>query len=83
VPSRIVFLTDGPARKVKIGRREILLLHTTPRNMATAGRKTKCSRRFAVTSTRPTVRRSSRTCDTLPPGLPTSSDPSLCRLPEP
>ena len=39
VPSRIVFLTDGPARKVKIGRREILLQHTTPRNMATAGRK--------------------------------------------
>lgn len=40
VPSRIVFLTDGPARKVKIGRREIILQHTTPRNMATAGRKT-------------------------------------------
>ena len=39
VPSRIVFLTDGPARKVKIGKREILLLPTTPRNMATAGRK--------------------------------------------
>lgn len=39
VPSRIVFLTDGPARKIKIGKREILLLHTTPRNMATAGRK--------------------------------------------
>lgn len=39
VPSRIVFLTDGPARKVKIGRREIILQHTTPRNMATAGRK--------------------------------------------
>lgn len=39
VPSRIVFLTDGPARKVKIGRREIILKHTTPRNMATAGRK--------------------------------------------
>ncbi len=39
VPSRIVFLTDGPARKVKIGRREIDLKHTTPRNMATAGRK--------------------------------------------
>ena len=39
VPSRIVFLTDGPARKVKIGKREILLQHTTPRNMATAGRK--------------------------------------------
>lgn len=39
VPSRIVFLTDGPDRKVKIGKREILLQHTTPRNMATAGRK--------------------------------------------
>ena len=39
VPSRIVFLTDGPARKVKIGKREILLQHTTSRNMATAGRK--------------------------------------------
>lgn len=38
VPSRIVFLTDGPARKVKIGKREIILHHTTPRNMATAGR---------------------------------------------
>lgn len=39
VPSRIVFLTDGPTRKVRIGRREIHLQHTTPRNMATAGRK--------------------------------------------
>jgi hypothetical protein len=39
VPSRIVFLTDGPARKVKLGKREIHLHHTTPRNMATAGRK--------------------------------------------
>jgi len=38
VPSRIVFLTDGPARKVKIGKREIILQQTTPRNMATAGR---------------------------------------------
>lgn len=38
-PSRVVFLTDGPARKVKIGKREIILQHTTPRNMATAGRK--------------------------------------------
>lgn len=38
VPSRVVFLTDGPARKVKIGKREIILQHTTPRNMATAGR---------------------------------------------
>jgi len=39
VPSRIVFLTDGPARKVKIGKQEIILQHTTPRNMAAAGRK--------------------------------------------
>ncbi len=39
VPSRVVFLTDGPARKVKLGKREIILQHTTPRNMATAGRK--------------------------------------------
>lgn len=39
VPSRVVFLTDGPARRVKIGKREIILKNTTPRNMATAGRK--------------------------------------------
>lgn len=39
VPIKIVFLTDGPSRRVKLGRREIVLKHTTPRNMATAGRK--------------------------------------------
>jgi Family of unknown function (DUF6088) len=39
VPTRIVFLTDGPSRRVKIGQREIVLKHTTPRNVATAGRK--------------------------------------------
>lgn len=39
VPSRVVFLTDGPARKVKVGRQEIILQHTTPRNMAAAGRE--------------------------------------------
>lgn len=39
VPTRIVFLTDGPSRRVKIGRREIVLKRTTPRNMATVGRK--------------------------------------------
>ena len=39
VPAKVVFLTDGPARRVQIGKREILLQHTTPRNMATAGRK--------------------------------------------
>lgn len=38
VPARIVFLTDGPARHVKVGRQEIVLNNTTPRNMATAGR---------------------------------------------
>lgn len=38
VPMRIVFLTDGPARKLQIGNRSIELKRTTPRNMATAGR---------------------------------------------
>lgn len=38
VPMKIVFLTDGPARKVQIGKTTILLKHTTPRSMATAGR---------------------------------------------
>ena len=38
VPAKAVFLTDGPSRTVKIGRQEIQLRHTTPRNMAAAGR---------------------------------------------
>ncbi len=38
VPARIVYLTDGASRRVKIGVREIRLKRTTPRNMATAGR---------------------------------------------
>jgi hypothetical protein len=38
VPAKAVFLTDGPSRRVKIGKREIVLKRTTPRNMATAGR---------------------------------------------
>ena len=38
VPAKIVFLTDGRAKRVKIGRSEIILKRTTPRNMATAGR---------------------------------------------
>lgn len=37
VPARIVFLTDGPSRRVKIGRQEVILKNTTPRHMATAG----------------------------------------------
>ncbi len=38
VPMKIVFLTDGASRKVKVGHREIILKRTTPRNMAAAGR---------------------------------------------
>lgn len=38
VPARVVFLTDGPSRTVKLGRQEIQLRRTTPRNMAAAGR---------------------------------------------
>lgn len=38
VPAKVVFLTDGPSRTVKIGRQEIQLRRTTPRNMAMAGR---------------------------------------------
>lgn len=38
VPAKIVFLTDGPTRRVKIGHQEIVLKTTTPRNMATAGK---------------------------------------------
>ena len=38
VPAKVVFLTDGPSRNVKIGRQEIQLRRTTPRNMAAAGR---------------------------------------------
>jgi hypothetical protein len=38
VPARIIFLTDGPARHVRIGRQEIILKNTTTGNMATAGR---------------------------------------------
>ena len=39
VPSRIVFLTDGPSRRVKLGKQEIILKQTVPRNLAAAGRK--------------------------------------------
>ncbi|MHB9010319.1 MAG: DUF6088 family protein [Limisphaerales bacterium] len=38
VPAKIVFLTDGPARRVTVGTQEISLKRTSPRNMATAGR---------------------------------------------
>lgn len=38
VPMKLVFLTDGSSRSIRIGSQLILLKHTTPRNMATAGR---------------------------------------------
>jgi len=38
VPAKVVFLTDGSSRTVKIGRQEIQLRRTTPRNMAAAGK---------------------------------------------
>ncbi|MEX1042709.1 MAG: DUF6088 family protein [Pirellulaceae bacterium] len=38
VPAKVVFLTDGPARTVKIGPTTIQLRRTTPKNMETAGR---------------------------------------------
>ena len=38
VPMKIVFLTDGPARRVQLGKQVIILKHTTPRAMATAGK---------------------------------------------
>jgi uncharacterized protein DUF6088 len=38
VPMKVVFLTDGSPRRVHLGRQEIILKSTTPRNMATAGR---------------------------------------------
>jgi hypothetical protein len=38
VPVRTIFLTEGLARKVKIGKREIVLKKTSARQMATAGR---------------------------------------------
>ncbi|HSX38248.1 MAG TPA: DUF6088 family protein, partial [Chlamydiales bacterium] len=38
VPAKVVFLTDGPSRTVKIGITTIQLRRTTPKNMAMAGR---------------------------------------------
>ena len=38
VPARVVFLTDGPSRTVKVGPITIQLRRTTARNMAAAGR---------------------------------------------
>ena len=38
VPAKVVFLTDGPSRKVRVGNRTIELRRTSSRNMAAAGR---------------------------------------------
>src|SRR5271169_4500723 len=38
VPAKVIFLTDGPSRTVKIGPATIQLRRTTPRNMEAAGR---------------------------------------------
>ena len=38
IPMKIVYLTDGRSRTVQIGKKQIDLKRTTPRNMATAGR---------------------------------------------
>ena len=38
VPMKVVFLTDGRSRNVQVGNLQIVLKHTTPRNMCTAGK---------------------------------------------
>jgi hypothetical protein len=38
VPAKVVFLTDGATRTVKVGPTQITLKRTTPRNMAAAGK---------------------------------------------
>jgi hypothetical protein len=38
VPMKVLFLTDGAPRRVRIGKLQIIIRRTTPRNMATAGR---------------------------------------------
>jgi hypothetical protein len=38
VPAKVLFLTDGASKTVRVGGQEIQLKRTTPRNMATAGR---------------------------------------------
>lgn len=39
VPGRIIFLTEGPSRKVKIGNQEIIFKKTTKKIMSSAGTK--------------------------------------------
>ncbi len=37
VPSRVIFLTEGASKKVKIGNQEIIFKKTTKKNMLSAG----------------------------------------------
>jgi Family of unknown function (DUF6088) len=39
VPGRIVFLTNGPSKKIKVGKQEIIFRTTTEKNMHPAGTK--------------------------------------------
>jgi len=38
VPMKVVFLTDGSPRQIRLGKLQIILKRTTPRNVATAGK---------------------------------------------
>lgn len=38
VPMKVVYLTDGRSRTVQVGNQQIILKHTTPRNMKAAGK---------------------------------------------
>ena len=38
VPAKVVFLTDGRSKRLHLGKLDIVLRQTSPRNMATAGR---------------------------------------------
>lgn len=41
VPLKLVFLTDGPPREIKIGNRTIKLKKTTPKNLLAKGKKSR------------------------------------------
>lgn len=38
VPMRVVYLTDGDSRRIRVGKTEIVLKRSTPRNLQAAGR---------------------------------------------
>jgi hypothetical protein len=38
IPMKVVFLTDGKKRSVRLGKQTVILKRTTPKNMATAGK---------------------------------------------